>query len=295
MDVSRATVFNDLSSAMEEGVQLQRIRGRGYRLPHGWQPLDKNDIGRFLGDSAARFAIEVALQIPSSNTELLRRTGMQSGTVLAAELQTAGRGRLGRQWHSGLGNALTFSLIWRFDCGLNALSGLSLAVGVAVMRALDRFGAKDAGLKWPNDILTRHGKLGGVLIEAQGDMYGPSLAVIGIGINCSLPAVVTRAIDQPADALDRICENPPGRNEFLAALLRELALVLDEFSRNGFAALRGQWEEHHVHRNSRVFLSMPDGTEVGGIARGVSDSGELVLETAQGLRRYNAGEVGMRS
>ncbi len=295
LGVSRATVFNDLTSASESGVQLQRIRGRGYRLHGGWQPYDRKEIERFLGSAAPRFALEIAHQIASSNTELLRRPELISGTVLAVELQTAGRGRLGRPWHSGLNNALTFSLLWRFDCGLNALSGLSLAVGVAVMRALKRFDAKGAGLKWPNDIVAPHGKLGGVLIEAQGDMYGPSIVVIGIGFNCSLPARIDELINQPAAALDQICAKSPGRNELLAALLCELALVLDEFSRNGFAALKEQWEEHHAHRDAQVFLQMPDGTQVSGIARGVSDSGELRLETEQGTRQYHVGEVGLRS
>ncbi len=295
LGVSRATVFNDLFSASESGVRLQRIRGRGYRLPGGWQPLDGSEIARLMGGDASRFAIEIAQQMPSSNTELLRRAESKSGAVLAVELQTAGRGRLGRPWHSGLNNALTFSLLWRFDWGLNALSGLSLAVGVAIMRALDRFDAKGAGLKWPNDIVTAHGKLGGVLVEAQGDMYGPSIVVIGIGINCSLHPGIDGLIDQPAAALDQICEKPPGRNELLAVLLCELAKVLDEFARNGFAALRGCWEEFHVHRDSRVFLRMPDGTRVSGIARGVNAGGELLLETGQGMRQYHVGEVGLGS
>ena len=137
--------------------------------------------------------------------------------------------------------------------------------------------------------------MGGVLIEAQGDMYGPSIIVIGIGLNCSLPARIDELINQPAAALDQICAKPPGRNELLAVLLCELAFVLDEFSRNGFAALKEQWEEHHAHRDAQVFLQMPDGTQVSGIARGVSDGGELRLETEQGIRQYHVGEVGLRS
>jgi BirA family biotin operon repressor/biotin-[acetyl-CoA-carboxylase] ligase len=292
LGVSRATVFSDLATLKD--VELQRIRGRGYRLPGGWQPLDKNEIERCLGSSASRFAIEVVQQAESSNTALLRRIDAQNGSVLAVELQTAGRGRMGRTWHSTLGNALTFSLLWRFDGGLNSLSGLSLAVGVALIRALNRFGAKGAGLKWPNDILAPDGKLGGVLIEAQGDMYGPSLAVIGIGINCSLPAKMARSISQPAAALDGICAVPPLRNHLLAALLQELAGVLDIFTAHGFSALRSEWGKYHVQQDLPVKLQMPDGSIVSGIARGASEEGELVLETSEGIRQFNSGEVGSR-
>ena len=296
LGVSRATVFNALASVADFGVALQRIRGRGYRLAQPWQCLEGDEITRHLGEVAPRFRVEVLQQATSSNTELLRRAtqGAPSGSVLAVELQTAGRGRIGRAWHSGLGNALTFSLLWRFDCGLNALSGLSLGMGVAILRALKRFDAAGVGLKWPNDLLTPHGKLGGVLIEAQGDMYGPSAVVIGIGINCTLPLVIERAIAQPAAAIDQVCAVPPDRNPLLAALLQELAVVLDEFALTGFAALRTEWERHHAQQDFPVELQMPDGSRIGGIARGVSEGGELLLETEQGIRQFSSGEVGVR-
>ena len=301
LGVSRATVFSALAEVADYGLTLQRIRGRGYRLEAPWQCLDAVEINRCLGDCAARFQLEVIQQAASSNSEMLQRAvrGAPSGSVLAVELQTAGRGRIGRVWHSGLGNALTFSLLWRFECGLNGLSGLSLAVGVAILRALRRFEAAGVGLKWPNDILAEHGnsmvrgKLGGVLIEAQGDMYGPSAVVIGIGINCSLPTVLERAITQPAVSLKQLCVKPPTRDQLLAAVLQALAAVLDEFARDGFAALRGEWERYHAQQDLPIQLQMPDGSIVEGIARGVGDNGELRLETAQGMRQFNSGEVGV--
>jgi len=302
LGVSRATVFSALAEVADYGLTLQRIRGRGYRLEAPWQCLDAVEINRCLGDCAARFQLEVIQQAASSNSEMLQRAvrGAPSGSVLAVELQTAGRGRIGRVWHSGLGNALTFSLLWRFECGLNGLSGLSLAVGVAILRALRRFEAAGVGLKWPNDILAEHGnsmvrgKLGGVLIEAQGDMYGPSAVVIGIGLNCSLPTVLERAITQPAVSLKQLCVKPPTRDQLLAAVLQALAAVLDEFARDGFVALRGEWERYHAQQDLPIQLQMPDGSLVKGIARGVGDNGELRLETVQGMRQFNSGEVGVR-
>ena len=301
LGVSRASVFNALAEVADYGVELQRIRGRGYRLARPWQRLDRDEILRWLGKDAGKFDIEILPQAASSNTLLLQRAGADvasgrasSGSVLAVELQTAGRGRMGRTWHSGLGTALTFSLLWHFDRGLNALSGLSLAVGVAQTRALKKLGAQGVQLKWPNDILTEDGKLGGVLIEAQGDMLGPSVVVIGIGMNFTLPANLARRIDQPASALDEVCAMLPTRNQLLAVLLQELAAVLQQFAQEGFAALRDEWEQYHTHQNKPIKLQMPDGSTLSGIARGVSDSGELCLETAQGVRRFNSGEVRVR-
>lgn len=301
LGVSRASVFNALAGVGDYGVVLHRIRGRGYRLARPWQRLERDQILRWLGKDAGKFCIEILPLAASSNSLLLQRAGLNvadggtpSGSVLAVELQTAGRGRMGRSWHSGLGAALTFSLLWRFDCGLNALSGLGLAVGVAQLRALNKLGAQGVQLKWPNDILTSHGKLGGVLIEAQGDMLGPSAVVIGIGLNCTLPDELQLQIDQPASALDEVCAVMPERNQLLAVLLQELAIVLQQFAQGGFAPLRDEWERYHIHQDRPINLQMPDGATVGGIARGVSDNGELCLETAQGMRRFNSGEVGVR-
>ncbi|MGA9666112.1 MAG: biotin--[acetyl-CoA-carboxylase] ligase [Gallionella sp.] len=298
LGISRASVFNALAGVADLGVALQRIRGRGYRLERPWQRLDKHEILRWLDKDAGRFDIEILMQASSSNSLLAQRAGMDrqkmhapTGSVLAVELQAAGRGRMGRPWHSSLGSALTFSLLWRFDRGLNALSGLSLAAGVAIARALEKLGAQGVRLKWPNDILTSQGKLGGVLIEAQGDMLGPSAVVIGIGLNCTLPAMLAQRIGQPACGLDEVCSAMPTRNQLLAVLLQELAAVLAQFAESGFSAFRSEWEKYNVHQNRKIELHMSDDSMLSGTVRGVDDSGMLCLETADGLRRINSGEV----
>lgn len=294
LGVSRASVFNALAGVAEYGVVLQRIRGRGYRLAHPWQRLKCEEVVSWLGKDAEYFNIEIMQQAVSSNTLLLHRAAVApNGSVLAVELQTAGRGRMGRIWHSGLGSTLTFSLLWRFDCGLNALSGLSLAVGVALVRALNGLGVQGVRLKWPNDILTAEGKLGGVLIEAQGDMLGPSAVVIGIGMNCFLPDKLAEQIDQPACALDEACLKMPTRNRLLASILQELARVLRQFAQSGFAAFVQEWESYHIHQDQEIQLHMADGSVATGITRGVSDRGELCLNTVEGIRQFNSGEIGV--
>lgn len=298
LGVTRASVFNALADVSDYGVALQRVRGRGYRLASPWQRLESDEIYRYLGSDAGQFDIEIFSQVVSSNSLLLQRAalaavnqGVTRSCVIAAELQTGGRGRMGRIWHSGLGTSLTFSLLWRFECGLNALSGLSLAVGIAMVRALNSFAAQDVRLKWPNDIMTAHGKLGGVLIEAQGDMLGPSAVVIGVGLNCTMPTGLASQIEQSASALDEVCATPPTRNQLLARMLQELSHVLQRFSQDGFGRLRDEWESYHLYQNKPVTLQMPDGQTLTGIARGVSDIGELCLETPKGMKRVNSGEV----
>lgn len=291
LGIVRASVFNTMSLIAAQGIEIGRVRGRGYRLPRPWQPLDADRIKQAM--TASGIAIEVLPQAPSSNALLLQRAaaGAAHGTVLAVELQTAGRGRLGRRWHAGLGNALTFSLLWRFDCGLNALSGLSLAVGVGVVRALRKLGVVGAHLKWPNDIVTSQGKLGGILIEAQGDMLGPSTVVIGVGLNCALPGDLLRRIDQAAVALEDLILPMPERNRLLGVLLDELARVLGEFGAGGFESVRSEWESDHLFRDQAVVLRLPSGEKVAGIALGVTESGELRMATDSGIRHLNSGEL----
>lgn len=295
--VTRATVNNALRDVEDFGLTLYSVRGRGYRLAHPLQWLDAELIMPGLGDASEHLHIEVQDHAASSNAVLMQRAaqGAASGTVLAVEWQNAGRGRLGKTWHSGLGDTLTFSLLWRFENGLAALSGLSLAVGIAMMRALDELGVAGAGLKWPNDVLLGNGKLAGILLEAQGDMLGPSVVVIGIGLNMSVPEALRERIDQPVSDLAALDMPLPERNHVLAVLLKHLAFVLREFAVHGFATMRDEWESRHDYQQRPVRLLLPDGVQVAGMVLGVTDDGALRLGTALGEQIFNAGEVSLRS
>lgn len=294
LGLSRSTIFNVIEEVTKAGIVVERVRGRGYRLTHRWFPLKYEDIQKWLGEEANNFTIEIVEQAESSNTALLKLAalGAKSGTVLAVELQSSGRGRLGRIWHSNLGSSLTFSLLWRFESGISALSGLSLAVGVAISRALRKLSAQNVYLKWPNDIISSGGKLGGVLIEAQGDMHGPSAVVIGIGLNCTLPIDLEKKIDQPASSLNEICTLTPGREQLLATLLQEINMVLKQFAVDKLSTLRSEWESFNAYQNRDIEMLMPDGSRIKGLVRGISNLGELCLETANGTRYINSGEIG---
>lgn len=304
LGVSRASVSNALRGMESYGLKLYSVRGRGYCLSHPPQWLDAQRISGHLGEKGKNFLIEILDSAASSNTLLLQRAkpdasngGAPSGSVLAVEWQSCGRGRLGRSWHSGLGNALTFSLLWKFDCGLSALSGLSLAAGVALIRALRVLGIDSAQLKWPNDVLGTGGKLAGILIEAQGDMLGPSAVVIGIGLNLSLQQQVLAQVDQPVTSLSDMLDEPsavPDRNYLLALILLALDGVLREFAAHGFAALRAEWQSYHGLQNQPVQVLLPDGSRATGIVRGVADDGALELETMRDVRKFNVGEISLR-
>lgn len=296
LGVSRASIWQALQGVEDYGVELHSVRGKGYRLQ---QPIEWLDRDRVLAAIDAGMATRLELQLldcaESTNATLMRMAAQaRTGTVLAAEWQSAGRGRLGRRWLADLGGSLLFSLLWRFERGIAQLSGLSLAVGVALIRALQRAGIDDASLKWPNDVLWRGGKLAGILIEVSGDTLGPSQVVIGVGLNLRLGDRTSEGIDQPAAALLQPGGVFLSRNHLLGCLLQELVRVLDGFAAGGFAALRDEWQRYHGLHGRPVRLIAPDGRTSLGVVAGVTDDGTLLLDEAGVLRQVHTGELSLR-
>lgn len=248
-------------------------------------PLSLAAVTTALGDAACRFDVDLLAECGSTNAELLARVAAPSGTVIVAEHQTAGRGRMGREWLSAPGDSLTFSLLWRLPPA-TPVSGLSLAVGVGVARALAKVGAGDTPLKWPNDVLKDGKKLAGILVELQSN----TAAVIGIGINLRLPAAMPAEVRAGAAALGGDID----ANILLAAVLTELLLVLDEFSAAGFAALRDDWLARHAWTGQTVNVHAAHAPVLEGTCMGIDPDGALLLETASGVQRILSGDLSLR-
>jgi len=303
--LTRARVSQVLKDAGSAGLALERVKGRGYRLLEAPAFLDAKKIRARLAELAeARgiplpIAIEVVDQIESTSSELMRRTQRRDvhQVALAAEWQTAGRGRRGRVWTAIAGGSLTFSLGWKFEQGAGFLAGLSLAVGVAVVRALEAEGFKDVALKWPNDLIHRYLKVGGILIELNGDALGPTTTVIGVGLNVRVPPAARKDIPVPITDLASIAgrKAPPiDRNRLLAALLAELAAVLHLYATEGFTPFAIEWQHRHAYQGKAVRLLLPDGAAVTGKVAGVDASGALVLADGPRRARFLSGEITLR-
>jgi BirA family biotin operon repressor/biotin-[acetyl-CoA-carboxylase] ligase len=248
-----------------------------------------------LGPAAGALRIELVEACESTNAVLAARAraGAPTGTALVCELQRAGRGRQGARWVARRGEGLTFSLLWRFERAAGMLTGLPLVVAVACAEALEALGAPDVALKWPNDLLRAGAKLGGILVEAQGDARGPLAAVIGIGLNVRLSDAARAAIDQPVADLSGVTYG--SRSAALGRLLAALAAALVRFEREGFAAFRAAWQRRHAFEGSPVRLLVPGERAIVGVAAGVAEDGALLLDTGAGLRRFYAGEVSLRA
>lgn len=297
--VTRATIWNAVKHAQTLGVEVFCVRGRGYKLPQAIDFLSEKSVLAAIGEQRAWFNLTILDEVGSTNTYLMQHKNTAHASCVAAHIQTKGKGRRGRTWVSQLGASLTFSLLWRFSCGAAGLSGLSLAVGVALIRAFNSLGVQNVQLKWPNDVLvfeqSTPKKLAGILIELQGDMEGPSAAVIGVGVNLNLPKNVLQNIDQPAIDLATVSTALIDQNMLLGTILKHLAEVLKSFEAQGFMGVRDEWLRYHAYQNKPVRMLLPNGVATQGVVQNVAEDGILLVETALGLQRFSAGEISLRS
>ena len=239
--------------------------------------------------------VEVVPETGSTNADLLARAAQLSEPVLlVAEHQSAGRGRAGRSWLSSSENSLTFSLAWKFEGGLQGLTGLPLAIGVALGDALGQLGVQ-IQLKWPNDVLKDGDKLAGILIETQSassDSGGGTWAVIGIGLNLVMPDEVEAQLGRSAAGAPWLARMD--RDRLIAALLDALADALRLFASQGFAAFSARWNLRHAWQGRAVVILDNGKVLQEGLAAGVDDAGRLLLDTAEGRTSVLAGDVSLR-
>ncbi len=258
--------------------------------------LDASCIHEALGVLTSDFNIEILDTVDSTNTYLMRRANTHAphATCVVAESQTAGRGRQGREWVSVPGGSLMFSLLWRYALPVSRLAGLSLGVGVAMVRALNEMGIQSVMLKWPNDLLHHHRKLAGVLIETGGESNTSSYAVIGIGMNVHLDEAARAEIAQAVTDLASVSLQPIDRNILLAALLKHLSIVLTEFEKNGLRLLRDEWMQYHAYQNKNVRISGLNQAQIQGTVIGIAEDGALLIRTEAGDIRCSVGEISLR-
>ena len=297
--LTRAAVWKTLRKTAEAfGLDLISERGRGYRLATPLELLDAERIREALSDAGrARLSrLDIHPLIGSTNSELMRLAagGAPSGSVCLAERQTAGRGRRGREWVSPFGVNLYLSLLWRYPFAPSNLGGASLAVGAVLADALNGLGTEGPALKWPNDLLWRRRKLAGLLLEVAGESQGPCHLVVGLGLNLRMTAGQGSAIDQPWTSLETMLGTAMiGRNALVARLLEALLEALDRYGREGLSPFLTRWRAHDAYLGEPVRLLIGERV-IEGVHAGVGEDGSLLLETSEGCRTFQAGEVSLR-
>ena len=243
------------------------------------------------------FNIQFVAQTDSTNTQLVQRAARRSihRQVLVADVQTAGRGQRGRQWQASAGDAVLMSVAWEFERS-QRLDGLSLAVGVAVSRALASFLDNRAKLKWPNDVLIDEShKLAGILIETVLGPFSTRTAVLGIGLNLRSPRLMPNVGGLPSIGLDDVAGVRHSRDDVVACLLAALGDALTQFAESGFVAFRDEWLATYAYAEKMIVARFPDGGQMNGRIVDVTAQGALVIESEAGLHTFFSGEVSLRA
>jgi BirA family transcriptional regulator, biotin operon repressor / biotin---[acetyl-CoA-carboxylase] ligase len=298
LGISRSAVWKRIEALRQQGMEISALPGKGYRLKTGIEFLHENHIKQALNDDARLCLGEMHLvdQIDSTNT-WAQKTALADtvrADIFLAEQQLAGRGRRGRAWVSPYASNIYLSIHQRFDLSLSALSGLSLVVGMMIVKTLREFGFPDVGVKWPNDILAEQKKCGGILIEVQGDAQGPVIATIGIGLNVHMPKDAAKSIDQAWTDLQSLMPGKTvSRNVLLAALLNTLLPALKRFEHEGAAKVLSAWPQYDALFNKTVRV-IDGGREHQGKILGVTEQGALRLLETDIEQQYHSGEISVR-
>ena len=301
LSVTRAAVWKAVEQLRELGVTLDAQTSKGYRLAAGVSALAPERIESAIGAElfAHIEALRVEWTLESTNTRLLESLPPAAGmaAVILAEHQTGGRGRRGRSWIAPPGGAICLSLAWQYPDMPADLSALSLIVGMAAVEALQGVGVLGVRLKWPNDLVTERGKLGGILIEMRAEAAGPVHVVIGLGINVMLDDDARAAVAASGNTADdiRAHRDPaPDRNAIVAELLARLLPALAEFPHTGLTPHLERWNASDALFDREVRIEN-QGEVTRGIARGIDTHGALLVETPGGVLRFISGEVTVRA
>jgi len=299
LGITRAAVAKAIQALGRSGLGIRALPGRGYQLSHPIELLDVRRLRRELRTHGLDLGrrLTVLTEVDSTSRHLVRQleTTPGVGQICLAEMQSAGRGRRGREWIAPPFASLLLSMSWQLGSGPGLLTGLSLAAGVAVVRALRHYGVDGVGLKWPNDILWDHRKLAGLLLDVRGEATGPCWVVLGVGINGRLAATDAKQIDQPWVDLYTITGQPVRRNDLAVAVIHELHTMFERFVREGFSAYRDDWQRDDVFRDQPVrVVSGVQALE--GIARGITESGALRMVDGKGREHcFYSGDVSLRA
>lgn len=254
--------------------------------------LDSAKINALLEIAGRDLKVEVVAETGSTNADLMARLPHLQGPVLRTALhQTAGRGRAGRTWHSAPGGMLMFSIAWPMSKPAHALTGLPLAIGVAIAEALQQLHIP-VQLKWPNDILRDGKKLAGILVESASYQAEQTWIVAGIGLNLLISTELEQQIGR--EVADAPWLANMDRNQLMAILANALAAMFVQFDQHGFMPFLSRWNQLHAYAGQMVQIIDHGQVLQKGVALGVDLAGCLVLQTQQGQVSILSGDVSLR-
>jgi BirA family biotin operon repressor/biotin-[acetyl-CoA-carboxylase] ligase len=292
--LTRAAVWKHVRRLREQGYAIPGTPSQGYRLVSAPDRLTPVEVTPHLRTEVLGRALHWADTVDSTNTWArgLARDGAREGTVVLAERQTAGRGRLGRSWFSPAGVNLYMSVVLRPLVPPARAPQLALVAGCALAATIAEVAAVRPGLKWPNDVLLSGRKVAGILTEMDSEADRVAFVVVGVGVNLNVsPEDLRAGVGDTATSVGAAAGRPVHRPSFVARLLAELEERYRRYLARGFGALRDEWESYSSLTGREVAVAGGDGERRGRVT-GLDGEGALVLRDPDGATvRVLAGDV----
>lgn len=299
LGVTRMAVNKRIDKLTALGLDIYRVSGKGYRLAQSFQMLSLAKIRPYLEASLQDLHLELNHITGSTNDDLRKRivtsSEIMKGSAVLAEMQTAGRGRRGKPWFSPFGSNLYMSMYWPLQHGLNAAIGMSVALGLELALLLREQGIANVTVKWPNDVYIDEKKVAGILVELEGQADADGVAIVGIGLNLSMPEQAGGGtIDQPFTSVQQHLNEPLDRNHWAALLVSACYRALVQHDQAGLTVVAKKWPEfdRFYQQPIRILLGQH---EYIGIGRGIDEMGALLMEHEGQTKRYFGGEISVRS
>ncbi|MFZ0219154.1 MAG: biotin--[acetyl-CoA-carboxylase] ligase [Candidatus Aquirickettsiella sp.] len=280
-----------LKLILDPSINLEVVNNKNYRISGGLELLDAayihNELGKF---NQLLSQLDILPIVDSTNNYLLNKIEYTGNHAVFAEQQTAGRGQFQRSWYSNFGKSIALSLLWQLSNPLNKLAGLTLVVGISVVKALEEYGLTSIKLKWPNDIIYEEKKLAGILIESRSNGSKIQKVIIGVGLNLYNPSTHFPTDVQAITSIFSLQNLPPRRNQLAALILKNLFHTLIDFEIKGLEYFMQDWQRLD-NLAEKLITIQTQNIVIEGIAQGINTQGQLCVQIKNKTHYFNSGEI----
>ncbi len=296
LGITQSVILQYLHILQNVGLDIHLVSDHTYQLKQPIRLCDTQLITKYWPDYLKnKVALKAHFSVSSTNDEIKKMNMMKPIKVCVSDHQTAGRGCQGRSWISSLGSGIYYSYAYQRKNNSATLAGLSLTVGLALIKTLLQFNISDLSLKWPNDVLWQSKKIAGVLIELTGDIKQDYHLVIGIGLNLCLSPKSHQALNSLASDLYRITGKMIDKNKLISEITIQLYDHLSKFDRMGFSYFTDDWNQYDAYRDQLVVFHVGS-KKYQGIGIGVNNTGHFLLSTDHQNRvSFPSGEIQVKS
>lgn len=295
LGISRSAVWKNVNALREDGYEIESVTNRGYRLASSGDALTCEEISSGLNAQGIGAHVFTFQEVDSTNEEAKRQgqTGAPHGSVFVAEVQTGGKGRLGRAWSSPPKTGVWFTILVRPEEAPDRISNITLLAGLSVCRAIRSLTGCSAEIKWPNDVVINGKKVCGILAEMAAEFDRVNYVVVGIGVNVNNDSF-PEELSQKATSLRLETGRPISRVETLRRVLEEFGRLYDGFFSSDQTAMLEEYKKSCVSLNRRV-STVRNGQTLEGTAVDITLGGELAVRLDNGtMIAINSGEVSVQ-